>query len=114
VALTAAIVKAHLPEFASTPVDTVDLWIAFTAKRVCEGSWGALSDDAQMWLVGHYLKMAATKGAVGAGAMTAKKVGPLSTQFKVSDWISKSVLSSTSYGREFLDLTRIIFPARCF
>ena len=113
-ALTPAIVKAHLVEFAGVPDVTIQQWMDVAARRLNLTTWGATADDAHMWLTGHYLKLDKTKGGLGGGAVTSKKVGPLGATYKIDAWMSKSSLSSTNYGREYLDLTRLLFPARCF
>lgn len=113
-ALTVQTVKEQLEEFASTPSAEVQQWMDVASRRLNLVTWGNMADDAHMWLTGHYLKSAKKKGALGGGALTSKKVGPFTATYKVSDFIAKSSLSSTSYGREYLDLTRLIRPARVF
>ena len=113
-ALTVRTVKTHLVEFSGTPTPTIQRWIDLASRRISAVAWGNLTDDAHLWLTGHYLKLDKSRGSLGGGALSQKKVGPLSASFKVSDWMAKGSLSSTTYGREYLDLTRVVFPSRVF
>ncbi len=113
-ALTVQTVKEHLEEFASTPIPKIQRWIDFAARRIDVVKWGDRADDAHLFLTGHYLKMDKSGGALGGGALQSKKVGPLSAGYKVSAWMAKGSLSKTTYGQEYLDLTRLVFPPRVF
>ncbi len=113
-ALTVQFVKDHLTEFDSTADETIQRWIDFSSRQIDVKAWGNRADDGHLFLTGHYLKFDKSGGALGGGALQSKKVGPLSASFKVSSWMSQGSLSKTTYGQEYLNLLRLVFPSRVF
>lgn len=114
-AVTAKNVKDCFAEFAGASDDLVDKWRLQAERRVNLIAWGNKSDDAILWLTGHLLKIEQqirAGNSANAGPINMKRVGDLSIGYAVSGDLSKSFLSSTTYGQYFLDLKTGIWPSR--
>lgn len=110
---TAAVLKAQLPAFAAVADASIDLWLVRAARLVDE-SWP--EEDfafARMLLTAHYLTQQglgagaeAEAAAAGTSGFRRMKSGSLELERGQGDAISG--FASTSYGRQFAELLRLV------
>lgn len=101
------------PEFSSTDANRAQLFIDRASRFVSQDAWGARADDGVIELACHMLKVADGQGGATPGAPTSDHVGDVSTSYQVGgDKRWDSELGSTSYGRTYMQLRRLIFADR--
>lgn len=113
--VTAQDIKDTWAEFATTSDALIELFLAQAQRRINATQWGDKADDGTLYLTGHLLKIECqlrTTGKTAAGPISQQRVGDLAVSYQIPDNASKSFLSSTAYGREYLDLRALIFPTR--
>lgn len=111
-AITATDIKDKWDEFDATSATRIDAAIAEADRRVNATQWGSRADDGLKYLTAHILKHEKLGDGLPAGALSSKRVGPISASIQTVDLFSKSALGATSYGRYFLDLQNLAFPSR--
>lgn len=120
---TASDLKARFPEFTAVPAATVDLILAEAANAVGETWLERDRKPATLYLAAHMLAMEGepgrSSGATGSGVtgpMKSRTVGDVRTEFAGFGASGGGALSDagyemTAYGRQFLRLLRLNFPA---
>lgn len=105
-----------IPAHAAVPAPTIQVWLNLAIKRHTPAPWGAVYDEAMIFYAAHFLeKIAGTSGSGGSGGGSAvgplisQKDGDLSRTYAAPATSSGSTssdasLSSTEYGRAYLDL----------
>jgi hypothetical protein len=116
-----ATLRARLPAFASTtkyPDDLVDASIQEALRWVSASFFGAARyDDAILYMSAHLLTLssAASAGAASAGAVRSVTAGSASVTYNGSIGSNASNfpgLDSTTYGRRYRELVKLIGAAR--
>jgi hypothetical protein len=87
---------------------TVTAWLALTLPRINPDLFGAVADQAQVWLTAHELASEPGTGAVvpvvpGAQSIT---VGPVSVTYRAGATGPASSTSTTAYGLRYEALLR--------
>lgn len=102
--VTAAQVQALSPELARLDTPVITLALARAGRRCNADFWGALYDDAVLYLSAHLL-MTEQPGASGAtgGPVTSKTVGSVSVSYAAPAQ-SSSPYAATPYGRLYAEL----------
>lgn len=99
-------------EFASTVDATVDVWLAMAATLIEVDSLDAeRAAMAQALYAAHLLALATRAGQGGAaamGAVTSEKEGDLQRTYGAVKG-GDTYLGQTSYGQQYLDITRACF-----
>lgn len=125
-AVTASTFKARFTVFSSLSDAVVETALAEAGRRCSSSAFGTseLHDDAVGYLAGHILAQdaamnaagspAASAGAGDAGAVASKSAMGQSISYAVPEVFSKSALATTAWGRRYLELTSLAFPARVF
>ena len=95
------------PEYSATPDATVNQWLAVANLQAAETYF---TDDraamAQALYAAHLLTLSTAGGAVGA--IVSESEGDLSRTYATIKG-GDTVLGSTSYGQQYIDLTRPCF-----
>lgn len=74
--ITAASLKASLPEFASISDAVVEFWLATCAKELNGDRWGESYDDGHLFLTAHSMVRG---GVLASNAGSAQPSGPLAS-----------------------------------
>jgi len=93
------------PEFKGETPDVIQFFINMAQRRVSPIVWGTVNDDAVTFLAAHLLTMKKRNGTPGNPTML--KVGNVEAQY-VGFTNSRSALTSTSYGVEYLELRKLV------
>lgn len=112
-AVTIQDIKTRLPEFAAQPDTLLQLVLDSATSRINTTQWGSKADDALVCLTGHLLTFVCKQGDAAPGAVISEKVDDVSTTYALPEAFKNSAMASTSYGRCYLELLALIFPARC-
>ncbi len=115
--IAASDVKTFAPEFDALDDADIDLVIARVERRTNREAWGVKADDGVLFLVCHYLTIAARIAATGAqarGPLTSETVGPLSRTFASPGALSltNAFLASSTYGQAYTELRGLVFASR--
>lgn len=113
--VTAKDIKDSFAEFAGLSDQLVERFLAQAQRRVSTTQWGDKADDGVLWLTGHLLKVESqirSGSSAAAGPISQKSVGDLSVSYAVPSDIRNNFLASTTYGQQFIELKRLIFPSR--
>ena len=95
------------PEFASVPDATVNSWLTMAGNLIVVGCLDAeRAAMAQALYAAHLLTLSAAGGAVGA--VVSEREGDLSRTYATIKGCD-TLLGSTSYGQQYIDLTRPCF-----
>ena len=95
------------PEFASVPDATVNSWLTMAGNLIVVGCLDAeRAAMAQALYAAHLLTLSTAGGAVGA--VVSEREGDLSRTYATIKGCD-TVLGSTSYGQQYIDLTRPCF-----
>jgi hypothetical protein len=109
-AATPASLRAALPEFAAVTDNVVQTWLDQAATMMNPDFWGALYNNAHVFLAAHLM---ATMGVVtgvtaSAGAVKSKTVGPVSITYESAGSTTEgdADLERTKYGRLYKAMRR--------
>lgn len=95
------------PEFASVPDATVNSWLTMAGNLIVVGCLDAeRAAMAQALYAAHLLTLSTAGGAVGA--VVSEREGDLSRTYATIKGCD-TVLGSTSYGQQYIELTRPCF-----
>ena len=95
------------PEFASVPDATVNSWLTMAWNLIVVGCLDAeRAAMAQALYAAHLLTLSTAGGAVGA--VVSEREGDLSRTYATIKG-GDTVLGSTSYGQQYIELTRPCF-----
>ena len=95
------------PEFASVPDATVNSWLTMAGNLIVVGCLDAeRAAMAQSLYAAHLLTLSTAGGAVGA--VVSEREGDLSRTYATIKGCD-TLLGSTSYGQQYIDLTRPCF-----
>ena len=95
------------PEFASVPDATVNSWLTMAGNLIVVGCLDAeRAAMAQALYAAHLLTLSTAGGAVGA--VVSEREGDLSRTYATIKG-GDTVLGSTSYGQQYIELTRPCF-----
>ena len=95
------------PEFASVPDATVNSWLTMAGNLIVVGCLDAdRAAMAQALYAAHLLTLSTAGGAVGA--VVSEREGDLSRTYATIKCCD-TVLGSTSYGQQYIELTRPCF-----
>lgn len=95
------------PEFASAPDATVNSWLTMAGNLIEVGCLDAeRAAMAQALYAAHLLTLSTAGGAVGA--VVSEREGDLSRTYATIKGCD-TVLGSTSYGQQYIELTRPCF-----
>ena len=95
------------PEFASVPDATVNSWLTMAGNLIVVGCLDAeRAAMAQALYAAHLLTLSTAGGAVGA--VVSEREGDLSRTYATIKG-GDTLLGSTSYGQQYIDLTRPCF-----
>lgn len=83
----------------------INFFIAMAQRRISPAVWGSRNDDGVMFLAAHLLEMKNRKGTPGNPSM--EKVGDVQAEY-VGFTNSRTALTSTSYGVEYLELRKLV------
>lgn len=114
-----SLLRLIAPEFASTDEETVQQWIDLTKTLVSDTAFGAVYEQAVVYLTAHRMKMAGL-GETGMFGNMAERAGvasytegSTSVSFgttAASVGAEDSSLALTPYGLEYLRLRKTIIP----
>jgi hypothetical protein len=116
-AVDAGFIKALFPEFSGVDNTRITAFIGIAKTSMSEVVWGEAYDSGLAYLTAHLLKKSGPGGGVQGGSSTAgpltqERVGELSRSYGTVDSGSISqgdaLLTSTSYGVEYLRLRKLI------
>ena len=114
-AVTAQDIKDTFSAFSGLTDQLIERWLAQAERRVNRTQWGDKADDATLWLTAHLLEIESqtrSGGDAAGGPVSMSKVGDLAVSYKIPESAGDSFLSSTTYGRYYLDLKTGIWPTR--
>ena len=95
------------PEFASVPDATVNSWLTMAGNLIVVGCLDAeRAAMAQALYAAHLLTLSTAGGAVGA--VVSEREGDLSRTYTTIKGCD-TLLGSTSYGQQYIELTRPCF-----
>ena len=95
------------PEFASVPDATVNSWLTMAGNLIVVGCLDAeRAAMAQALYAAHLLTLSTAGGAVGA--VVSEREGDLSRTYATIKGCD-TLLGSTSYGQQYIELTRPCF-----
>ena len=94
------------PEFASVPDATVNSWLTMAGNLIVVGCLDAERAAMAKALYAAHLLTLSTAGAVGA--IVSEREGDLSRTYATIKG-GDTLLGSTSYGQQYIDLTRPCF-----
>lgn len=105
-ALDTAIFAAVAPQYASTPVATLNTLYGLAEHTVNDDVWTDWAEHGKALLVAHMLAMAERGSA--SGPVESERVGDLSRTYAIATTTSTDddSLNETAYGREFLRVRR--------
>lgn len=100
------------PELATYPTAQGELWLEIAKAQIGLVRWGTKASFGHMLLTAHLLTVSPTAELAGigvgsTGALASEAVGPASRSFDVAA-ATDEALSSSTYGRQFLALRRIV------
>lgn len=98
------------PELATVPDGRLCLFIQQAERRVNRAAWGVRADDGVMYLAAHLAIQAGKGASAPVGPVSSVSVGEVSQSFAVAP--DGGSLSATSYGQEYLSLSRLVFASR--
>ena len=109
--MSLSLLKAVAPEFDvgdDSEDERLALFLGMATRRLDRSAWGAVYEDAQVYLAAHLLTLSArssTAGA-GAGAITGMSTGDFSMSFApvMTRPGADAELATTVYGQQFLAL----------
>lgn len=93
------------PELKCETPETISFFIAMAQRRVSQLVWGQYNDDGVTFLAAHLITMRNRMGTPGNPSTL--KVGNVEAQY-VGFTNSKTALTSTSYGLEYLELRKLV------
>jgi hypothetical protein len=107
---TAATVKA-LPsgEFSAIADATIDAYIARAKLRLSTSSYGALYEDAVLYLTAHLLSLDTSGTGAAPGQVTSESAGSMSRSYATPTNNSSSGLTATHWGRTLIQMQRELF-----
>lgn len=104
-------IQASFAEFASTDSSLITRKIAEAQARISESVYGALYDQAVMYLTAHLLAVQASGGS-GSGPVKRIKVGDLEREYATPTSASSYDGATTSYWKEFKDISSRVAKAQ--
>ena len=96
------------PEFASVADATVNSWLTMAGNLIAVGCLDAERAAMAQALYAAHLLALSEGGSVGVGAIVSEREGDLSRTYTTIKGCD-TLLGSTSYGQQYLDLTRPCF-----
>lgn len=114
-AVTPAIIREVLTEFAEVSATRIQLFLDFAATQINVCAWGNKADQGLIYLTGHFLKLDLdnANGGAAAGPVSQEAVGQVSASYQIGESFSDSEFGVTSYGRRYLELRKTVFACRC-
>lgn len=106
-AITWTDVTAIAPELSTAALATQTAVLASVELQVNDDAWDDLASTGKAYLAAHLATLAARGASGAAGPVTSESVGQLSRSYAAPATPSSS-LGLTSYGQEYLRLTRIL------
>jgi hypothetical protein len=113
----AAYIQMLFPEFSAVDPSRISAFIGIAQTSLSANVWGTAYDAGLAYLTAHLLKKSGPGGGVQggsstAGAITQERVGELSRSYGTVDLgptsAADALLTTTSYGVEYLRLRRLI------
>lgn len=105
--ITWADVSTFAPEVASVPSARQTQILAMVDRQVNATAWGDAAVDGALHLAAHYGVMSLRGSSSAAGPVVSESVGPVSRSFAApSSGGGGDGLEATSYGREYMRLSR--------
>lgn len=100
------------PELSTFPAAQGALWLEIAKEQIGLARWGTRASLGHMLLTAHLISAsaqaaAAAIGSGSSGPIASESVGPASRSYAVAAASDES-LSTTSYGREYMALRRVI------
>ena len=96
------------PEFASVADATVNSWLTMAGNLIAVGCLDAERAAMAQALYAAHLLALSEGGSVGGGAIVSEREGDLSRTYATIKG-GDTVLGSTSYGQQYIELTRPCF-----
>lgn len=93
------------PELKCETPAVINFFIAMAQRRISSLVWGIYNDDGVNYLAAHLITMKNRKGTPGNPSM--EKVGDVQAEY-VGFTNSRTALTSTSYGVEYLELRKLV------
>lgn len=93
------------PELKCETPAVINFFISMAQRRISPLVWGVYNDDGVNFLTAHLLTMKNRKGTPGNPSM--EKVGDVQAEY-VGFTNSRTALTSTSYGVEYLELRKLV------
>lgn len=106
----ATLIVIH-PEFTQDP-NYIQIFIDQAKRRTNLAAWGLRADDSITELACHMIAVSVQAGDAAPAAPSSDDVGDVSTSYatNTSERMNDTELSSTSYGRTYLSMRRMIRP----
>lgn len=99
------------PELNGVPGATIDLWLDVTREFIGLTRWRRRASFGHALLAAHFMSAVHGEdgeGGLEAGPLMAEANGPASRSFGSIGQLTDAELESTSYGRAFVALRRIV------
>lgn len=98
-------------EFRDLDADIIDRWLVFARQWIGLQRWGARTSDAHALLTAHFLTIAvgpSDDGGAEIGPLSGDSLGPASRSFATAIDMTDEALSTSTYGRLFLAMRKVI------